>query len=260
MTAHRGVALVTGASSGVGASTACELAAAGFDVVLVARRQHRLEQTAESVRSLGQRALAIPADLTRPEAPQEVIDEVCQRWGGVDVLVNNAAVPRSGPIGEQEPRHWDLSLRLNLTVPFELSRLVLPHMRGKSWGWIVNMGSVSGLLAHAYAGPYSVAKRGLIALTELLAAENASAGVRTVCLCLGWVATEMAADPLKVGVSEDELLTTDDVARTVRWLVDSPARFTLGPVLRLTPTSPTAALESVWPRLAEALYTRGMDG
>ncbi|CAM2991059.1 SDR family NAD(P)-dependent oxidoreductase [Propionibacterium acidifaciens] len=257
MTSRSSIALVTGASSGIGAAVALELAEAGHDVALVARRGDLLERVAEQVRARGAQALVLTTDLAQPGATQHVLDSMTGLWGPVRVLVNNAAVPRSGPIASLDPRHWDLSMRLNLTVPFELARGVIPAMRRAGNGWIINIGSVSGLQAHAFAGPYAVAKRGLNALTELLAAENGDAGVRSACLCLGWVATEMAAPPEKVGVDPQELLAPEDVAATVRWLVESPVRLTLGPVLRVSPTHPGTALESVWPRLASEMHASG---
>ncbi|MEE1942784.1 SDR family oxidoreductase [Streptomyces sp. TRM 70361] len=244
------LALITGASSGIGASTAVELARAGADVALVGRRENLLAQVRRRVLDEQVAGHAVPMDLSVPDAPSRLVERVREAAGrDVDILVNNAAVARSGPMHQVAPRHWDLALRMNLTVPFQLANALLPAMRERGHGWVVNIGSVGGLRPLPGAGPYSVSKHALHYLTELLDLENRPAGVRALCLCPGWVRTEMALEPEQVGVDEELLVSADEFAQVVRWAVTLPARVSVGPVIPVYPTSDRAALDTVWQRL-----------
>ncbi|WP_165987591.1 SDR family NAD(P)-dependent oxidoreductase [Streptomyces sp. YIM 98790] len=247
------LALVTGASSGIGASAAVALAAAGAGVALAGRRAGLLAEVRERVREQGVPGHAVPVDLSAPDAVPALVDAVRREAGrDPDILVNNAAAARSGPLHRQAPRHWDLVLHLNLTVPFLLSRALLPGMREHGRGCVVNIGSVGGLRALPGAGPYAVAKHALHFMTELLDAENRPAGVRVLCLAPGWVRTGMALDPRRAGVPEDLPLSPEEFAAVLRWAVCLPERVAVGPVIPVGPASERASLEAVWSRLADA--------
>ncbi|WP_078591923.1 SDR family NAD(P)-dependent oxidoreductase [Streptomyces megasporus] len=231
------VALVAGASSGIGAATAVALAAPGTSVALVGRRAAELAETAAAVRARGGRALELRVDLGADDGPAEAVSRTEAELGPVDLLVCSAAAIRLSRVHETDPRHWERQLRLNLTVPFLLARLVLPGMRARRRGWIVNIGSGVGAEVVPGSGAYGVSKHALNRLTELIHQENRDHGIRAVAVSPGWVDTRLAARPEGLGVEREELLTPEDIAETVAWLVSRPARVSTGPLLRVEPTA-----------------------
>ena len=234
------VALVTGGSSGIGAATARALGALGACVAVVGRRERLLEEVADGIRRDGGVAVPVPADLTRPGAPATAVRRTRELLGPVRILVNAAGAARLGRLEDVTDRQWDLLLRLNLTVPFQLVREVLPDMRSCGQGWFVAVGSDVGVAAVPGTGAYGVSKSALNRLVELVDAEHRDDGIRSVAICPGWVRTDLAAVPEALRVPSEEVLTPQDVAGTVAWIVASPSRLRLGPVVPLTPASSRA--------------------
>jgi len=245
------VALVTGASSGIGEAIALSLARRGAAVALVARRADELERVRTLITGAGARAVAIPADLSADGAIETAVHTAQATLGPIDILVNNAAAAKTADVRDLSPRRWNLGLRLNLTVPFLAARAVLAGMRTRGYGWIVNIGSIGGLQPHAHSAPYAVGKNALNLLTEVIDLENRHLGVRAVAVCPGWVRTAMALDPGLVGVDESELLTPQDIAETVVWHVLRPARMTAGPVIPVVPVSRRTSTAVSWRRSLE---------
>ncbi len=130
---------------------------------------------------------------------------------------------------------------MNLTVPFLLAREVLPGMRERGCGWVVNIGSGVGSEVVPGSGGYGVSKHAVHRLTELIHEENRDRGVRAVTVAPGWVSTRLAARPADLGVPEEEVLDAEDIADTVAWLLDRPARMSVGPLIRVEPTASRAA-------------------
>jgi NADP-dependent 3-hydroxy acid dehydrogenase YdfG len=234
------VALIAGGTSGIGAATALALAREGASVAVVGRRAALAEQVAVAVRERGVRALAIVADLAADGGVASCVEAVREGLGPVDVLVYSAAAVRLGPLHATAPRHWDLMLRLNLTVPFLLVRALLPEMLQRGQGWVVTIGSAAGLEAVPGTGGYGVTKAALHRLIELVAEEGRDRGVRAAAVCPGWVRTALADDPSLRGVPEEEVLVPEDVAETVAWAVTRPARMGVGPLIPVVPVSPRA--------------------
>ncbi|AXI74887.1 SDR family oxidoreductase [Streptomyces cavourensis] len=234
-------ALVAGASSGIGAAVARRLAARGHAVALVGRREAELNEVAESIRTGGGTALPLALDLAEPGAPAEAVAATAAALGSVGVLVCSAGAIRLAAIHETEERHWERQVRVNLTVPFLLAREVLPGMRERRHGWIVNIGSGVGSEVVPGSGGYGVSKHAVERLTELVHEENRDLGIRAVTVAPGWVATRLAARPAELGVPEDEVLDAEDIADTVAWLLDRPARMSVGPLVRVEPTASRAA-------------------
>lgn len=230
-------ALITGASSGIGAATARILAAAGAHVVLVARRADALEQVARQVANFGGTASVLAADLVAEGSPEYVVAEAGRRGLTPNILVNNAGTVRLGEVSELHPRHWDLMLRINLTVPFLLSRQVLPLMREAGSGVIVNIGSVVATETVAHTAGYGAAKQGLNKMTEILALENQDRGVHCVGILPGWVETELSPESEDFGVDSRELLSPADVAEAVLWTTTRPAHVSIGPLIAICPRS-----------------------
>ncbi|WP_234376984.1 SDR family oxidoreductase [Streptomyces sp. TP-A0356] len=231
------VALVAGASSGIGAAVARRLAARGSAVALVGRRAPELMSVAAGIRADGGTALPIGLDLSADGGPEEAVARTEDRLGPVELLVCSAAAIRLADVHETEPRHWERQLRVNLTVPFLLARRVLPGMRARGRGWIVTIGSGVGSETVPGSGAYGVSKHALNRLTELIHEENRDHGVRAVTVSPGWVATRLAARPADLGVDSAEVLTPEDLADTVEWLVDRPARMSVGPLVRVEPAA-----------------------
>lgn len=244
-----GVAVVTGASSGIGAAVARALAGQGAHVVLVARRVRPLARMAEEVSSRGGRASVLVADLAAEGEPERVVAQTVELFGPPAVLVHCAGVARLGRVHELAPKHWELMIRLNLTVPYLLCHEVLPYMRKNGGGTIVHIGSSITQETLSHTAGYAVSKQGLNVLSELVALENRDHGVRALAICPGWVRTDLAADPGELGVSTEELLTPQDVAETVLWAVTRPPRMSVGPVLHLAPTSSRAGTRASITRL-----------
>lgn len=184
------VAVVTGSGTGIGRATARVLAEHGADVVLAARRAELLEQTAESVRGLGRRALVVPTDVSDPDACEHLVAATLDEYGHVDVLVNNAGgninkSPEAWSVAE-----WHQIIDVNLSSVWFLSRLVATPMLEQGRGAIVNISSGASFLPLPMVAPYGAAKAGMNSLTRSLAAAWTPGGVRVNAVACGAVKTE----------------------------------------------------------------------
>lgn len=187
------VALVTGASSGIGWAVALGFADAGADLVLVARRAHRLARLAQAIQAKGRRALLVIADVAVEWAVKRVVEEAAQAFSRVDILVNNAAmILPEQRTHETSLADWDRLLAVNLRGPFLLSRLIVPRMLEAGHGRIINV--TSGYKAEPGHGAYSVSKAALYALTRVLGQELRGTGILVNALDPGWVQSEMSPE------------------------------------------------------------------
>jgi 3-oxoacyl-[acyl-carrier protein] reductase len=215
------LAVVTGASRGIGAATARELAAAGARVVLAARDREALEAVARAIRETGGDAHAVPTDVGKREDVEALFGAV-ERLGTPSALVCAAAVLTSVPLEQTTPEIWERTLAVNLTGSFLCCRAAFGPMRAAGEGRIVNIASLSGVYAtEKFPGlaAYNVSKYGVIGLTEAVAVEGKPHGISAICLSPGAVDTEMlrSANPdLRPG------LTPADVAGLIAVLLDSP--------------------------------------
>jgi NAD(P)-dependent dehydrogenase (short-subunit alcohol dehydrogenase family) len=206
------VALVTGGGRGIGRAIALAFAREGARVAVTARTAAELEEVVESVRAAGGSALAVAADLSDCRAPRRVLDEVTGQLGAVEVLVNNAGVGSSAspkPFVDFEDDFWDLSLAVNLTAPYLLSKAVLPAMLAKRRGRIINIASINSRIATIHAAAYIASKHGLLGLTRAVALEVARDGITVNAICPGPVHTLMndrrvAHDARRRGISFEE--------------------------------------------------------
>jgi dehydrogenase/reductase SDR family protein 4 len=173
------VALVTGASRGIGRSVALALASAGADVVVAARRLPDLEAVATEIRTLGRRALAVTAHLAQRPDIERLLDSTATEFGRLDILVNNAATnPVFGPLAEMDEAVWDKIMALNVKGYLLAAQGAARAMARTGGGAIVNVSSIAGLRASPGLGAYSVSKAAILMLTRVLARELASVGIR----------------------------------------------------------------------------------
>jgi NAD(P)-dependent dehydrogenase (short-subunit alcohol dehydrogenase family) len=200
------VALVTGASRGLGRAMAAALAEAGADLVLLARSRDDLEETAAAVRTHGRRALVCPADVTSPAEVEAAVEAGLAAFGRIDVLVNNSGIAVVKPLVETSLEEWRAVLETNLTGAFTLCRAVGRSMIPRQAGKVINLASVLG--AHGLSGytAYSASKGGLIALTRTLAVEWARHNIQVNAIAPGWFLTAMNAPAFADARIRDRLL------------------------------------------------------
>lgn len=183
------VAIVTGAARGLGLAAAQRLHERGASVVINVRDRARAESVAES---LGERALAAHGDVSSPGVPDDIVRRTLDRFGRVDILVNNAAMARSTRFPDLSADEWRETLEVNLTAPFLLTKAVLPAMRSQGYGRIVNISSSAGRMVSTLGGAhYTASKAGLLGLTRASAKELGKFGITANAICPGMIDTEL---------------------------------------------------------------------
>ncbi|WP_151083365.1 SDR family NAD(P)-dependent oxidoreductase [Nocardioides cynanchi] len=232
------IALVTGASQGIGAACAQALSAAGHRVALVARNESALNDVAAS---LAGESLVLPTDVLDPAALEAAFARVEQEWGPVEILVVNAGAAMSAPLVRTTDEDWQRMLDLNLTAPFRCLRRALPAMTKAGFGRVVVIASVAGKVGGARIAAYTASKHGVIGLVRTAAAEVARSGVTVNAVCPGYVDTPMTDESvahISTGTGRPEaeareilanmqpigrLVTVDEVAAAVMLCVDNGA-------------------------------------
>lgn len=222
------VAIVTGAAQGIGRRTAEVLGEAGYTVLLLDMQS--CEATLSAVRAAGSEAEALIGDITDEAFVAQVVGLVRERWGRVDVLVNNAGISYIAPAESTEASAFRRVLEVNLIAPFVLSRTFGSMMLTQGEGSIVNVASIAGLVGVSDRSIYNASKHGLVGLTRTLAGEWGGRGVRVNAVCPGWVKTEMdVADQVGGGYVDEDIMgrvpmgrfaSPDDIARAIRFLAD----------------------------------------
>jgi NAD(P)-dependent dehydrogenase (short-subunit alcohol dehydrogenase family) len=185
------IALITGGGTGIGRAVAQAFAAEGAKVGLAGRRAEKLDETVNEISHKGGEAIAVTADVSSSSDVVRAVNQVAERFGGMNVLVNNAGVLSATNIENISEQEWDRLMAVNLKGPFLVSRAALPQFRKAGRGTIVNIGSVLGLVAMKDRAAYCASKGGLTMLTKAMALDHAHANVRVNCICPSIVETEL---------------------------------------------------------------------
>jgi NADP-dependent 3-hydroxy acid dehydrogenase YdfG len=208
--------LITGASRGIGKATALAFAKAGVSSVLLGRSIDQLQSTAEAVRALGAEAIAIQLDLAQVDRVKPRLTQILEGVGTINILVNNAGMGYTGSLIETSLADWQRIIDLNLTSPFQCIQAILPQMRSRRSGTIINVISIAGRQTFPDWGAYCASKFGLMGMTKTLAQEERSYGIRVVALCPGAVNTPLwDSDTVQADFDRSQMLTPEDVADAI---------------------------------------------
>ena len=234
------VAIVTGASSGIGEATAESLASRGADVVLAARRADELEAVAERIRSNGGTAVVVPTDVTEDDDIDTLVTETVDEFGAVDILINNAGVMLLEPLEEADRENLRQMIEVNLLGLMNLTHAALPVMQEQDTGHIVNISSTAGRRAGAKSSGYNATKFGVNAFTEAVRQEVTTEGIRTTIVEPGAVDTELQDhipdEEIKQQIEEGMIesmtpLESEDIARAVAYAVTQPQHVNVNEML-----------------------------
>ncbi|MBW4522254.1 MAG: SDR family oxidoreductase [Scytolyngbya sp. HA4215-MV1] len=233
------VAIITGASSGIGAAIAADLDQAGMKLVLTARSQQKL---ADLAAQLGN-AVVVPGEITDPDLPQQLLDTAINKFGQLDVVINNAGIMHMMAIEDADVDALCTMIRVNFEAIVRMSYTVLPHFKQQGSGFIVNMSSVSGLKTGVMTGVYDGTKHAVEAFTDSIRMELAGSGVSVATIEPGAVATDLYKSWRERGQKGyDELvpnpLQSKDVARCVRFILEQPAGVMVPRLFVVPATSP----------------------
>ncbi len=235
---HGKIALVTGASQGIGRACAVELARAGATVALAARNEAKLAEAAAEIHGAGGTAAVFALDVASEESIKTGAKAVLDKFGKVEILVNNAGITRDGLVLRMKRPDWDDVLGTNLTGAFLLTQALLSQMLRNRWGRIVNITSVVGETGQAGQVNYAASKAGLIGMTRALAREVGSRGITVNAVAPGYIETPMTAvldqkqrDAMLAGIPLGRAGTDTEIAQCVAFLASDAAAYITGHVL-----------------------------
>jgi 3-oxoacyl-[acyl-carrier protein] reductase len=235
---HRPRAIVTGGSRGIGFAIARALLAAGGQVVITGRDQAQLQQARQALLGHGpadgDRVVTSVADVRDRGAVDRMVADAASRFGGLDVLVNNAGVGAFATVETLSDGQWSSVIDTNLTGAFHCARAAIPVLKRAGGGWIINIASLAGKNFHPESSVYSASKAGLIAFSECLMQEVRYDGIRVAAICPGSVATNFMR---RSAGSDDWKMTGDDVADVVMGLLRHPSR-SLPSLIEMRPAQP----------------------
>jgi NAD(P)-dependent dehydrogenase (short-subunit alcohol dehydrogenase family) len=232
------VAIVTGASRGIGEAIAVALAEAGASVVVSSRKQESVEAVAARIREAGGAATAVAAHTGDAAAVAALVETTVTIYGGVDILVNNAATnPHFGPVLTAEESHWDKTFDVNVKGYLRMIKACIPAMQARGGGKIINMASIAGKIPQPGMGVYCVTKAGVIMLTEVLAAELAALNIQVNAIAPGFVKTKFSAAiwsnqalnaAVLAGIPQQRMAEPEEIAGIALYLASSASSFTTG--------------------------------
>ena len=237
------VAIVTGSGRGIGRAIAGLFAEEGARVTVTARSADEIESAVAEIRSAGGEALAVTGDISVESDVSRIVQETVDRFGQIDILVNNAAanLPHIDLV-DIEPDDWRRVIDVNINGPYLCTRAVSPHMTSRGRGSIINISSIGGRRGGRGRGPYRVSKAGMINLTETLAAELREHGINVNCICPGGVDTEMIRMISGGGRNRSELMPPVEIARLALFLASDDSSAVTGTTIdAFGPTNPLFA-------------------
>lgn len=234
------VALVTGAAQGIGKAIVLLLARNGADIVVSDINLEKAEETANEVQVIGRKAMAIKVNVADLEDVERMVQTIIEKFGRIDILINNAGITRDKLILRMTEEDWDAVLNVNLKGTFNCTKAVIRHMSKQKGGKIVNIASVSGEMGNAGQANYSASKAGVIGLTKTIAREFAQRGINVNAIAPGYIQTPMT-DALSEKVKEElrrlipmgRLGQPEDVAQAVLFLVSEASSYITGQVLNV---------------------------
>ena len=212
------VAIVTGASRGIGRAISVALAGEGAAVVLAARSIEKLEETAEQVSKAGGQAEIVVTELTEEDSIKNLVKETAEKFGRLDILVNNAGVTHSAPLAETATQDWEKCMQVNARAPFILCREALGLLSKAEAGCIINIASVVGVKGYPLQSAYTSSKHALRGMTISLSEELRGSNVRVHLLCPGGVDTDMVGN-VRPDIKKEDLIRPDEIAELVLYLV-----------------------------------------
>ena len=234
------VALVTGAAQGIGKAVALLLAQNGADIVVSDINLEKAEETAKEIEAMGRKAMAIKVDVANSGDVERMVQTILERFGQIDVLVNNAGIARDKLILRMTEEDWDAVLDINLKGTFNCTKAVVRHMSRQRSGKIVNIASVVGEMGNAGQANYSASKAGVIGFTKTIAREFAQRGINVNAIAPGYIQTPMtealpekAKEELKNMIPLERLGQPEDVAEAVLFLVSNASNYITGQVLNV---------------------------
>ena len=212
----RKVAVVTGSTSGIGLEIARTLASNGYDVALsgLCKTEDVRAIEAKVIDGTDARAFFSHADFSRPKEIEQYVSDAKSALGRIDILINNAGVQHVSPVENFPPDKWDLILAVNLSAAFHMTRLVIPEMRTRGFGRIINIASAHGKVASPFKSAYVASKHGLVGFTKAVALETAEFGITCNAICPGWVETPLVTEQVET-LSREKNMPADDVIRSI---------------------------------------------
>jgi NADP-dependent 3-hydroxy acid dehydrogenase YdfG len=243
------VALIVGASSGIGEAAAVALADVGASVAVSARRAERLEALVQKIEAAGGRTIALPGDVAEEAVAASVVERTARHFGRLDILVNSAGIVQAGGVENADTAEWRRVIDVNLLATLYTCKAAIPHLKAQGSGDIINISSTSGRRAAGAFGPYSASKFGLTGMTEGMRQELGGYGIRVCIVEPGATTTEVAegiTDPsvrelMRAHVTKEGAMKPQDVAAAIVFVASLPSRANVSQLL-IRPTIDTAPM------------------
>ena len=228
---NKKTAVITGGSRGIGRACAIKLAKEGYDIAVVyAGNDKAAEETVSEIKSLGKEAISVKFDVSDENAVNEGISKIIEKFGRIDVLVNNAGITRDGLFVRMSSEDWNAVINTNITGMFYVSKPVVKLMMKQRSGSIINMSSIAGVMGNAGQANYSAAKAAVIGFTKSLSKELAARNIRVNAIAPGFIQTDMTKDldgeKITEAIPLKRLGTVDDIAVTVKFLAEDATYIT----------------------------------
>ena len=229
------IALITGASQGIGKAIAKLFSSSGAHVICLARNKDKLKDLVSQISEDGNSASFIPCDISSESSIENAFKDVLTEYKQIDILINNAGITRDSLLLRMKEHQWDEVLNTNLKGAFYTTKFVLRHMMRKKYGRIINITSIVGLQGNSGQSNYSASKAGLIGFTQSVAKEVASRGITVNCIAPGWIETEMTNDldtEIKQQIIKDIPIgktgKPEDIASTALFLASKESKYITG--------------------------------